>query len=304
MSFRLNSEVAGANMPHPDDFTVGIYEKALPPSISWLGRLAMAAQAGFDFIEISIDESDERLERLNWGQQQRTALREAIAETSIPITSLCLSAHRKYPMGSTSEKTRQKGLELMERTIEFAQDVGVRIVLVPGYDVFYEPSDPATREHFLEGLRQGLVWASGAGVMLALENTDHSVTSVSEAMWYVKQFNSPWLQLYCDIGNLNAFQHDILEELEVGAGHIVGVHVKDTLPGQFRRVTFGEGTVPFVAAFRKLWEVSFVGPIMLEMWVEDADDPLQILSEARRWIQGRLEASLQPQEATRESLEK
>ena len=45
---------------------VGLYEKALPPELSWEERLAAAGQAGYDFIDISIDESDERLARLDW----------------------------------------------------------------------------------------------------------------------------------------------------------------------------------------------------------------------------------------------
>jgi L-ribulose-5-phosphate 3-epimerase UlaE len=40
---------------------IGLYEKALPAELSWEERLAAAGQAGYDFVEISIDESDERL---------------------------------------------------------------------------------------------------------------------------------------------------------------------------------------------------------------------------------------------------
>jgi L-ribulose-5-phosphate 3-epimerase len=45
---------------------VGLYEKALPASLTWEERLTAAGQAGYDFVEISIDESDERLSRLDW----------------------------------------------------------------------------------------------------------------------------------------------------------------------------------------------------------------------------------------------
>ena len=44
--------------------TFGIYEKALPKGISWQERLELAASLGFDFVEMSIDETDERLARL------------------------------------------------------------------------------------------------------------------------------------------------------------------------------------------------------------------------------------------------
>ena len=37
---------------------VGLYEKALPAELSWEQRLVAAGQAGYDFVEISIDEDD------------------------------------------------------------------------------------------------------------------------------------------------------------------------------------------------------------------------------------------------------
>ncbi len=54
---------------------VGLYEKALPASLSWEERLAAAGQAGYDYIDLSIDESDERMARLDWSASERAALR-------------------------------------------------------------------------------------------------------------------------------------------------------------------------------------------------------------------------------------
>ena len=54
--------------------SLGIYEKALPKGITWLERLQMAKELGFDFVEMSIDETDERLERLNWTKEERKKL--------------------------------------------------------------------------------------------------------------------------------------------------------------------------------------------------------------------------------------
>ena len=47
---------------------LGIYEKALPVDVSWQERLTIAKDLGFDFVEMSIDESDARLARLDWQQ--------------------------------------------------------------------------------------------------------------------------------------------------------------------------------------------------------------------------------------------
>ena len=45
---------------------LGIYEKALPKNLSWPERLVLAKSCGFDFVEMSVDETDERLSRLDW----------------------------------------------------------------------------------------------------------------------------------------------------------------------------------------------------------------------------------------------
>lgn len=52
---------------------IGIYEKALPKNITWQERLSLAKACGFEFIEMSIDESNDRLSRLNWTKSERTA---------------------------------------------------------------------------------------------------------------------------------------------------------------------------------------------------------------------------------------
>ena len=50
---------------------LGLYEKALDPADSWKTRLEKTKALGFDYMEISIDESDARLARLDWTSQQR-----------------------------------------------------------------------------------------------------------------------------------------------------------------------------------------------------------------------------------------
>ena len=42
---------------------LGIYEKALPKDLSWPERLVLAKSCGFDFVEMSVDETDERAPR-------------------------------------------------------------------------------------------------------------------------------------------------------------------------------------------------------------------------------------------------
>ena len=211
---------------------VGIYEKAFAPHISWEERLQLAREAGYDFVEMSIDESDERLARLDWTAVERAELRRTIATTGVPILTLGLSGHRKFPLGSESADVRQRALEILRRTIEFASDIGTRIIQIMGYDVFYEASNANSKMRFLDGLQQGARWAATNGVMLGLENVDcNCVDSVEKAMRFVRQVDSPWFHAYPDMGNLFASGLDPCEQLPLAKGRIAGVHVKDTIPG-------------------------------------------------------------------------
>lgn len=273
---------------------IGIYEKALPFNVDWHERLTLARYAGFDFVEVSIDESDGRLIRLDWSERERANLRQAIASTGVPLTTMCLSGHRRYSFGSTSPKIRRRAFDIMRKAINFAVDVGVRVIQLAGYYVYYEPHDEHSLLRYQEGLAISLEWATQADVMLALENVDGSdVDSIAKAMYFVNEFHSPWFQVYPDIGNLAEHGLDVCAELELARGHIVGIHVKDTRPGEPRRVPFGEGTVPFVEAFQKLADMKFAGPVLLEMWNDDSPDSLQMVQQSREWIVDRmLEAGL------------
>src|SRR5574341_2622737 len=99
---------------------VGLYEKELHADMCWEDRFTAAGYAGYDFVEISIDESDERLSRLDWGTSQRAELRRCIENSGVKIMTMCLSGHRKYPLGSQTAQIRRRGLESRRKAIEFA----------------------------------------------------------------------------------------------------------------------------------------------------------------------------------------
>ena len=264
---------------------LGIYEKALPFDLSWTERLNLVRELGFDYLELSVDESDERMARLESTSQERRDIKQALLATGVPLKSLCLSAHRKYPLGSASAQTRAKAQEILARAIDLSLELGVRIIMVPGYYVYYEEETADCVSCYEEGLAKGLELASQAGVMLAIENMDtRGVCSLKEGMRLVEKFDSPWLQLYPDIGNLTERSCDSLEELELAKGHMVALHVKDARPGEPRRVPFGEGDVPFVRAFERLAQLGFNGPVMVEMWNDNAPDSLQKVREARAFV--------------------
>jgi L-ribulose-5-phosphate 3-epimerase len=266
---------------------IGIYEKALPAELSWEQRLETASSAGYDFVEISIDESEERLARLNWSSSERAFLRKAINNTGTQVLTMGVSGLRKFPLGSASRDIREKAVEIFFKAIELASDIGVKIIQVIGYDVFYETSDESTQLWFLEGLRKGAQRAGEVGVMLGLENADvEYVNSVEKVMHLVRKVNSPWFNVYPDMGNLAASGFDPVSQLRFAEGHIVAIHIKDAVPGVYRGVTFESGDVQFKDVFQTLAEIGFWGPIVVEMWerLQTDSDSINLAIQARMMV--------------------
>jgi L-ribulose-5-phosphate 3-epimerase len=269
--------------------TMGLYEKALEPELSWNERLDTAAKLGFDFVEISIDETDGRMDRVQ-KRSENKLIKEAISSSGIPISTMCLSGHRKFPIGSTHPDVRNRGMDLMARAIEFSVDVGIRVVQLAGYDVYYnETSTPESRHNFLENLQKSVELAGRAGVMLAFENMGGPyIDTLGKAMEYVNSINSPWLQIYGDIGNLHAIKADVAYELTMAGKHLIGLHVKDTVPGVIRDIPFGEGSTPFEESFTALEKSGFSGFYVMEMWYRKGEDNIKIIKDAKNFIENKM----------------
>jgi hexulose-6-phosphate isomerase len=274
---------------------LGIYEKALPKGLSWPDRLDIAKKLGFNFVEISVDETDERLARLKWTAAERKYFRESVAESGLTVPSMCLSGHRRFPLGSRDPETRRRAREILEDAILLCVDTGIRTIQLAGYDVYYEEGGADTRRRFEEGLRGGLETAARENVMLAMEIMDHTLmSSIVKFLNYERRLKSPWFAVYPDVGNLSAWGNDVAQELELGIDRIVALHLKDTIavtsdfPGKFKEVPFGAGCVDFVAVFRKLAELNYRGPFMIEMWTEKSEDPETEIVRARDWLLGKM----------------
>lgn len=262
---------------------IGIYEKALPNSFSWEEKFRAAKEAGYDYMELSIDESDERLARLHWSEEEIEHIRSLMRDTGIVFPTMCLSGHRRYPFGSKNPETRKKAMEIMENAILLAAKLGIRCIQLATYDVYYEESDEETRALFLEGMKEAVAMASRAGVILAMEIMDTPLAgTIVRAMHYIREIPSPYFKIYPDMGNLNNFSQDVTGELELGISETVAIHVKETKPGVFKEVPFGEGTVPFTDIFKKLKELNYQGMFLVEMWADNSRE--QSMDEAKKKI--------------------
>ncbi|MDF2845771.1 MAG: ulaE [Herbinix sp.] len=270
------------------EYTMGLYEKSMPNSLSWKEKLTIAKEYGFDTVEMSIDESEEKLKRLDMSKEERKKLVDTMFQCDIKIRTMCLSGHRKFPLGSMDEATRNKGMEIMDKAIDLASDLGVRIIQIAGYDVYYETGNEQTRKYFEENLKKSAEMAAKKGVILAFETMETEfMNTVEKAMKFVKLVNLPYLQVYPDSGNVtNAtlqYGTKAVDDFEKGRGHIAAVHLKETVPGKFREITFGTGHVNFEEIIRKSWELG-VRRFTLEFWYVGNEDWKDVIKNSKSFM--------------------
>lgn len=167
-------------------YSLGLYEKAMPPELSWREKLETAKEAGYDYVEISIDETEEKISRLDMTGEERFEMVSAMYETGLPIRTMCVSALTKYSLGNDDPQFSARGMEILEKSIRLADDLGVRVVMIPGYDVYYRPSTLETKRRYLRNLKRAAEMAEKAGVILGLETMENEfMNTVEKAMKYV-----------------------------------------------------------------------------------------------------------------------
>ena len=261
-------------------YLLGQYEKSMPSNLTWKEKFEYCKKFDFDYIEMSIDETDAKLARLEWGNEEIIELKRTMEECNVYINSICLSGHRKSPLGSHDEATRNRALDIMQKAIDLASKLGVRNIQLAGYDVYYEEGDETTRHYFLDNLKKSVCMAAQKGIMLGFETMETEfMDTTAKAMKYVKEVDSPYLNVYPDMGNCtNAalkYNTDVFDDYRSGKGHIIACHLKEMLPGKYREVPFGTGQTDFengIKVMKELGVAMYVGEFWYvgqENWEKD-----------------------------------
>ena len=254
-------------------YALGLYEKAMPGTMTIGEKLECAKECGYDYVELSVDETDEKLARLDWTKEERLALVKEMYRVGLPLRSMCLSGHRKYPFGAKDPEVRKRGMEIMEKAIDLADDLGIRTIQLAGYDAYYEKDQwEGSRQAFLENLTKATEMAAAKGISMGFETMETPfMNTVWKSMFYVNHIDNPWLGVYPDCGNLtNAAVADgssVTDDLYSGRGHVIAMHLKAAKPGLFRDMVFDDPTshVDFEADIARAWSLG-VRRYVTEMW--------------------------------------
>jgi hexulose-6-phosphate isomerase len=232
----------------------------LPKALSYLDRLKLARDVGFDGVEAQTVGDPKVADEI----------REASVKCGMRIHSVMNMDHWRYPLSSSNPDEVNKSVAGMETSLRNARLWGAEtVLLVPGvvnpktpYKDAYERTQKVIRERILP-LAQELK------IIVAVEEVwNKFLLSPMEFAAYVDSFKSPWLRAYFDVGNvvLYGYPQDWIRTL---GKRIVRVHVKDFLMdgrnGRFYWKNLGEGDIDWAEVHRALGEIGYNGYLTAEV---------------------------------------
>lgn len=267
---------------------LGIYEKAIPLQYTWDEKFQIAKQAGFDFIELSIDGKHPRVDRLDWTDEELDEILTISKKHNMPFQTMAFTAPRFYPLGD--ETTYKQGIEMTIKALRVASRLGIKVMQIPAYDVYQKESTDKTKQRYKESLLDLLPIAEKCNVILAievLEDVPHMET-IKQGQVLIDEINHPNLKLYADTGNVAYNNHPVYEDLECENNSIVACHVKDAIIHNEHNIPYGEGIVNFNECFMHFRKNDFNGYFVAECWSEEDPAFVPYLSKITEFIRNKI----------------
>lgn len=237
---------------------VGVNRWTLPGDLSLPECFRLANQSGFQSIEVNIAEEGELTPETS--ESDVRGLARAAREVGIELSSLSTGLGWKYPLTSSDAAVRDRAIDILKRSLQVAQWLGVDTILcVPG-TVTAEVSYDEAYRRAQEGLKGLADIAKACGVTIGVENVwNKFLLSPLEMVRFIDEIGSTYVGSYFDAGNVLVFgfpQHWI----RILGARIKKVHVKDFKIGIGNISGFCnplQGDVPWSAVRDALLEVGY-----------------------------------------------
>ncbi len=235
--------------------------------------IALAKEAGYDGIELALDESGEI--GLDTKKEDLLAIRDYAKAQKIAIHGVATGLYWSYSLTSNDAAERAKAMQIALRQLETAKILGASSVLiVPGaVGVDFTPGREPVRydiayDRALEAFSELKKTAEKLKIDIGIENVwNKFLTSPLEMRDFIDKIGSPYVGSYLDVGNI-VYAGYPEHWIEILGNRIKKVHFKD-----YRRAAGGlhgfvdllSGDVDWAAVMKALKTVGYNGWATAEM---------------------------------------
>lgn len=267
----------------------------LPHEWTWERSFGLAAEAGFDAVELSIDHppffeairtganeglvadiarsvgatpSTGKAIRSDTPDEEVVAVADLARSHGLAISSVLTIAQFHYSLVDADPSTRRTGIDLVRRLLDIAALVGApNVLVIPGVVTSRIPYDVAY-ERLRDALAELLPHATLRGVGMGIEDVwGKFLYSPLEMRSLVASFDSPRVGVHFDIGNVMQYGYPD-QWIRILGPHLLTVHAKDFLSevGNIRGFThLFQGDVPWYEVMMALREVAYDGYLVAEV---------------------------------------
>ncbi|HHY98598.1 MAG TPA: sugar phosphate isomerase/epimerase [Firmicutes bacterium] len=210
----------------------GINQWSFPASTSVSDCLRLAEKAGFEGLELCLEEKGEF--SLDTSPEYVSKLAQAARDIGIEVPSVATGLYWKYSPTSSDQAVRAKALEIAKRQIEFASILGADTILyVPGaVNVPWDPSSEIVEYDVAYSRAKDMLLAltetaDQYGINIGVENVwNKFLLSPLEMCQFIDEIGHPRVQAYFDVGNVlvSGYPEHWIKILK---NRIKKVHVKD-----------------------------------------------------------------------------
>ena len=235
----------------------GILLDMLPSKLSYPDRFKMARDVGFEVVQAPTA-PDER---------QAEEIKKAADGANVRIDSVMNMDHWKYPLSSSDPAVVEKSLAGMRTSLHNAKLWGSDAVLLVPAVVNSQTSYREAWSRSQKEIRKLLPLAEELKIVIAIEEVwNKFLLSPLEMAAYIKEFQSPWIQAWLDVGNvvLYGYPQDWIRTL---GKSIVKVHLKDFKRKQdgYEWVNLGDGDVDWAAVRQAFADIGYSGSAVTEL---------------------------------------
>jgi len=257
----------------------GLVYSMLPGKLSHSDRFRMARDAGFEVVQAPTT-PDERV-----AEEMKTAADKA----SIRIDSVMNMDHWQYPLSSSDPAVVEKSLRGMRTSLEnarlWASDAVLLVPAVVNAQTSYRDAWARSKQQILKLIPL----AEQAKAVIAIEEVwNKFLLSPIEMDNYVREFQSPWIKAWFDVGNvlLYGYPQDWIRTL---GKSIVKLHVKDFKRNKdgYAWVNLGDGDADWPEVRRALAEIGYSGSAIAELESGDEQYLRDLSRRMDRLILGR-----------------
>ena len=261
--------------PHAAGFAINSYSYTLDHTARQF--LDKVADRGYREFELMVYPG--HLWPRDMSANNRSELRQHIERRGLEVATLNMP-NIDMNIAGASEEMRAYSLDLLQRIIELAGDLGVPGVIIgPGkFNPLFSMPKERLMGHFFAALDRLAPVAEKAGTQLYLENMPFAfLPGVDEMLAALDKYGRGDIAVIYDVANGWFIKEDLAEALRKCArsGRLKLVHYSDTGHAAYRHDAVGLGTVPFTEVPPVLEEIGHRERPMLEIISHQADEGIE-----------------------------